>query len=104
MRVGIDLGGTKIEGVLLNEEGAELVRRRIDTPRDDYDATVAAVCRLVEEIERTFDIRAKVGVGIPGTVSPATGLIKNANSVWLIGQPLQEDLSQQLQTFSSISQ
>lgn len=96
MRIGIDLGGTKIEGILLNEEGVELMRRRVDTPRDDYEATVHAVCQLVEEIERNFDIRAKVGVGIPGAVSPATGLIKNANSVWLIGRPLQQDLAQRL--------
>ena len=96
MRVGIDLGGTKIEAICVNEEGVELVRRRIDTPRNDYEGTLRAVCRLVEEIECAFDIPAKVGVGIPGTISPATGLIKNANSVWLIGQPLQEDLSQQL--------
>ena len=96
MRVGIDLGGTKIEAMAVNEEGVELVRHRIDTPRDEYAATVTAICSLVEEIERKFDIPAKVGIGIPGTVSPATGLIKNANSVWLIGQPLQEDLSRQL--------
>ena len=96
MRVGIDLGGTKIEGIVVNEEGVELVRRRIDTPRDDYDATVMAVCGLVEEIERKFDTLAKVGVGIPGTISRATGFIKNANSVWLNGQPLQEDLSRRL--------
>ena len=96
MRVGIDVGGTKIEGIAVNEEGVELVRRRIDTPRDDYDATVMAVCGLVEEIEQKFDKLGTVGVGIPGTISPATGLIKNANSVWLIGQPLQEDLSRRL--------
>ena len=96
MRIGIDVGGTKIEGILLNEHGVEVVRLRSETPRHDYVATVNAVCQLVKEIENTFEIRANVGVGIPGVVSPATGLIKNANSVWLIGKPFQEDLNARL--------
>ena len=93
IRVGIDLGGTKIEGIALDGAGRELARLRIPTPRNDYDGTVAAVAGLVEHLEGTAgDGRARVGVGIPGTVSPATGLIKNANSTWLIGRPFDRDL------------
>ena len=93
MRIGIDVGGSKIEGILLNKNGDELERLRVETPRHDYVATVKVICQLVQKIEKKFGIRANVGVGIPGAVSPATGLIKNANSVWLIDQPLQEDLN-----------
>lgn len=96
MRIGIDLGGTKIEGLLLNEHGAPCRKRRVPTPRNDYPATVDAVCRLVEEIEGEDGRPGSVGVGIPGTISPVTGLVKNANSTWLIGHPLQRDLSRQL--------
>jgi fructokinase len=96
MRIGIDVGGTKIEGILLNTNGDELMRLRVETPRQNYVATVNTVCQLVQEIEHQFGICANVGVGIPGAVSPATGLIKNANSVWLNGQPLQEDLHARL--------
>ena len=97
MRIGIDVGGTKIEGMLLNESGVELARVRVDTPRHDYVATVNVVAQLVEEFERQFGLGAKVGVGIPGSISSATGLIKNANSIWLNGQPLQDDLNARLQ-------
>ncbi|MEO5335927.1 MAG: ROK family protein [Magnetospirillum sp. WYHS-4] len=96
MRIGIDLGGTKIEGIALDGAGRELARRRIATPRDDYAATVGAVCDLVLGVEREAGCvpgSASVGVGIPGTVSPATGLVKNANSTWLIGKPLDRDLA-----------
>ena len=93
MRIGVDLGGTKIEAILLDDRGSELQRRRVDTPRGNYDATVKAVCDLVREMERSVGAQTTVGVGIPGMVSPATGLVKNANSVWLIGRRLQEDLS-----------
>ena len=95
MRIGIDLGGTKIVGVGL-DDSTELVRRRIDTPRGDYGATVDAISTLVADIERTTGQRGSVGIGIPGTVSRQTGLVKNANSVWLIGQPLQADLEARL--------
>jgi fructokinase len=91
MRLGIDLGGTKIEGVAL-DGSREVVRLRVATPRDDYDATLAAIVGLVIDLERAAGATGTVGVGIPGTVSPATGLVKNANSVWLIGRPLPEDL------------
>ncbi len=96
MRIGIDLGGTKIEAILLTESGEELTRRRIECPRGDYHATLSAVGQLVEGIERDFEIQATIGVGIPGMMSPATGLVKNANSVWLIGRPLEADLAKRL--------
>ena len=92
MRIGIDLGGTKIEAVALRDDGAELFRRRIPTPRDDYDATLAAIVTLVAAAESETGATGTVGVGIPGCLSPATGLVKNANSVWLIGRPLLPDL------------
>lgn len=96
MRIGIDLGGTKIEGIALAADGREVQRRRIPAPRDSYDDSVRAIAGLVAALEAGAGGRATVGVGIPGAVSPATGLIKNANSTWLIGQPLAEDLSRVL--------
>jgi fructokinase len=95
VRIGIDLGGTKIEAVSLAGDGSEHFRRRIATPRGDYDATIGAVAALVADAERTAG-RASVGVGIPGVISPATGLVKNANSTWLNGRPLREDLARRL--------
>jgi fructokinase len=92
MRIGIDLGGTKIEGIAIGDEGEERLRQRIPAPRDDYARTLAAVAGLVQAIERELGGQGTVGVGIPGTVSPATGLIRNSNSTWLIGQPLADDL------------
>jgi fructokinase len=93
MRIGLDLGGTKIEGVALDEGGAQLARRRVATPREDYDATLRAMVGLVRDLEAETGRRGTVGVGMPGALSPATGLVKNANSTWLIGQPLDRDLS-----------
>ncbi|MGH7318646.1 MAG: ROK family protein [Candidatus Rokuibacteriota bacterium] len=92
IRIGIDLGGTKIEAIALGADGDVLQRRRIPTPRQDYDATLAAVVDLVQSFERELGQRATVGIGTPGAVSPATGLLKNANSVWLNGRPLATDL------------
>jgi fructokinase len=92
MRIGIDLGGTKIEGIAIADDGAERLRRRVATPRGDYASTLAAVAGIVHEIERELATHGTVGVGIPGTISPATGLVKNSNSTWLIGRPLGEDL------------
>jgi fructokinase len=97
MRLGIDLGGTKIEIVALGEDGAELLRRRVPTPRDDYPATLAAIAGLVGRAERELGRRGSLGVGIPGAESRASGLIKNANSTWLIGRPLRQDLQALLQ-------
>jgi fructokinase len=95
MRIGIDLGGTKIEAIALGDDGAELARRRIATPRD-YAGTLDALASIVEALESETGARGTVGVGIPGAISPASGLVKNANSTWLIGQPLGEDLEARL--------
>jgi len=95
VRIGIDLGGTKIEGLAMDEAGAELVRLRIPTPQHDYDATVAAIAGVVANLEQQIGSgygKASVGVGIPGTIVAATGLVKNANSTWLNGRPLDVDL------------
>ena len=94
MRVGIDLGGTKIEGIAL-DGSTEVARLRVDTPRGDYHATLAAIVNVVADLERRTGTRATVGIGIPGTVSYA-GLVKNANSTWLLGTPLRADLEQRL--------
>ena len=96
MRIGIDLGGTKIEGLALAPDGMQRARRRIETPRGDYDATVRAIRDLVVQLEAEAGACASVGVGIPGIVSPATRLVKNANSTWLNGRPLDRDLAQAL--------
>jgi fructokinase len=93
MRIGIDLGGTKIEGILLDEAGLERARLRVATPRGDYRATVEAVAAVVADLDGRSGGGASVGVGIPGAVSPATGLIKNANATWLIGRDLDRDLA-----------
>lgn len=92
MRIGIDLGGTKIEGIALDAEGRELARHRIATPQGPYEETVAAIANIVAWLERKTEQRGSVGVGTPGAISPATGLIKNANSTRLIGHPLDRDL------------
>jgi predicted NBD/HSP70 family sugar kinase len=89
MRIGVDLGGTKIEAIGL-ERGREVFRRRIPAPRGDYAATLEAIRGLVDGLEGT------VGIGIPGSLSRATGLVKNANSTWLIGRPLKQDLERVL--------
>lgn len=93
MRIGIDLGGTKIEGILLDDGGGERARLRIPTPRGDYAATLAAVSALIARLEADRGGGASIGVGIPGTISPATGFVKNANATWLIGRPLDRDLA-----------
>jgi fructokinase len=96
LRVGVDLGGTKIEGLALDAGGRELARYRIPTPAGDYDGTLDAIVTLVARLEAAGGDRARVGIGIPGTISPATGLIKNANSVCLIGHALDQDLESRL--------
>jgi fructokinase len=99
VRIGIDLGGTKIEGLALDEAGAEIARLRVLTPKHDYDATVKAILEVVSYLERRAKVSrgdqqpASVGVGIPGTVVRATGLVKNANSTWLNGRALERDLA-----------
>lgn len=96
MRIGIDLGGTKIEGIVLSDAGEEIVRQRVNTPRE-YVGTLDAVVELVCAIEQAAGTSGStVGVGIPGAAVPATGLVKNANSVWLNGRALGHDLEQRL--------
>jgi fructokinase len=96
MRIGIDLGGTKIEAIALDERGSVLLRERIAAPRGDYTTTLDALGGLVENIERRLQQTGTVGVGMPGTISPATGLVKNANSTWLNGRAFAEDLPKRL--------
>ena len=93
MRIGIDLGGTKIEAICLAADGQEIARQRMASPQGDYQATIQAIVDLVGQIEQSEHPEASIGMGIPGTISPASGLVKNANSTWLIGKPLHEDLS-----------
>lgn len=90
-RIGIDLGGTKIEVLVLDPAGVDCFRRRIATPRDDYEGTVRAIASLVADAEAATG-PGTVGIGMPGTISPATGLVKNANSTWLNGRPLRDDV------------
>lgn len=97
MRIGIDLGGTKIEVIALSNQGKELFRKRIPTPRGSYQDTLYAIKRLVDDAEQATKQKGTVGIGIPGTISPFTGNVKNANSVWLNGQPLDQDLADLLQ-------
>ncbi len=92
-RLGIDLGGTKIEIVAIDGKGSFLGRRRIPAPQNNYGATVAAIARLVCEAEATLGGWGTVGVGMPGSLSPKTGLARNANSTWINGQPLERDLA-----------
>jgi fructokinase len=91
VRIGIDLGGTKIEGIAL-DGSREVERIRVATPRDNYPATVEAIGGIVDTLDSRAGTSGSVGVGIPGALAPATGLVKNANSVWLIGRPLLADL------------
>ncbi len=92
-RLGIDLGGTKTEGLAIAADGMELWRRRLPTETGSYDGTIRTIRQLVEGAESALSGTASVGVGIPGTISPATGLVKNANSTWLIGRALDRDLA-----------
>jgi fructokinase len=96
MRIGVDLGGTKIEAVVLAGDGAIVWRRRVPTPRDDYDGTLTAIADLVAGGEQHAGAACTVGIGIPGALSKSTGLVKNANSTWLIGRPLHQDLERRL--------
>ncbi|MCL1088525.1 fructokinase [Shewanella profunda] len=95
IRMGVDLGGTKIELVAISEEGNELFRKRVTTPRD-YQGTLRAITDLVNEAEAILGEKGTVGVGIPGTVSPYSGLVKNANSTWINGHPLDVNLGELL--------
>lgn len=94
-RIGIDLGGTKIEIALIGPDGAELLRERITTP-SGYDATLAGITALIRAAEARVGVTASVGIGIPGVISPATGLVKNANSIALNGHTFDKDISEAL--------
>lgn len=96
MRIGVDLGGTKIEIIALDARGEEVLRRRVPTPQGDYAATLQAIAALVQEAEAELQQKCSLGIGIPGAESLATGLIKNANSTCLIGRPLRADLGRLL--------
>jgi fructokinase len=97
MRIGIDLGGTKIEGIVLDADGAEKARLRINTPEGSYEAGVQAIVDVVHALEKRVGAKCSVGVAHPGAISPATGLIKNANSTRLNGHPLDKDLERRLE-------
>ena len=96
LRIGIDLGGTKIAAIALDAHGNTRATRRIATPAGDYRAIIVAIAELVRVVEHECGARGSIGIGTPGALSPATGLLKNSNSVCLNGQPLQRDLEQAL--------
>ncbi|HZW72427.1 MAG TPA: ROK family protein, partial [Caldimonas sp.] len=96
VRIGVDLGGTKIEIVALDRGGRELLRRRVATPREDYDAILGAIAGLVSDAERELGASATLGVGTPGSISRATGLLRGSNSVCLNGKPIKADLEARL--------
>jgi len=95
-KIGIDLGGTKIEIVALDREGATLIRRRVATPAGDYEATLRTIARLVSGVEAELGRRGSVGVGTPGALDPSSGLLRNSNSTVLNGKPLARDLERAL--------
>jgi len=95
-RIGVDVGGTKIETLALDAAGHELYRKRVATPRGDYPGTVLAIRNLVDGAEKLLGEMGTVGIGIPGALSRLTGLVKNANSTWLNGKPLKQDLENAL--------
>lgn len=96
MRIGIDIGGTKIEGIMLDNAGMTLFRDRVATPAGDYGATIDAVVALIDRIGHETGLTGSVGIGIPGAISPSTGMVKNANSICLIGKSLDTDLERKL--------
>ena len=93
VRIGIDWGGTKIEALAMDADGQELRKVRIPTPRHDYELSVRTTAELVAAVEREAGPTGPIGIGIPGTIVPATGLVKNANSTWLNGKPFEKDLA-----------
>jgi fructokinase len=97
IRLGLDLGGTKTEILALDEQGHELLRRRVSSPRRGYEATLACIVELVRETEAQLGTSDSIGIATPGAISPATGLLRNANSTWLNGKPLLDDLVERLE-------
>jgi len=93
LRIGLDLGGSKIEGILLSPEATEMARYRIATPRDDYAATIAAIVDLTRRLMQDITAEATIGIAVPGSISPQTGLMQNANSTWLNERPFDRDLA-----------
>ena len=91
MKIGIDLGGTKTEGILIDSSGKELKRERIKTEKN-YDGTINGILSIIKNFENSFDVVESIGIGMPGAISADTALIKNANSIWLNGKPLKKDL------------
>jgi fructokinase len=96
LRLGIDLGGTKIAGIVLGAGGQPLAEHRMPSPRHDYGATVRAIGLMVRALEEQVADQNSIGIGIPGSVAPASGLVQNANSTWLNGKPFQRDLEAHL--------
>ncbi|EDC1651491.1 fructokinase [Salmonella enterica subsp. enterica serovar Enteritidis] len=96
MRIGIDLGGTKTEVIALDDAGEQRFRHRLPTPREDYQQTIETIATLVDMAEQAIGQTGSVGIGIPGSLSPYTGVVKNANSTWLNGQPFDSDVSRRL--------
>lgn len=96
IRVGIDLGGTKIAGVALDPQGAVVAEWRMPAPQQDYAATIEALTAIIADLERAAGDRGSVGIGMPGSISPSTGLVQNANSTWLNGRSLKSDIEAHL--------
>ena len=98
LRIGVDLGGSKIEGILLSSGTTEVARYRVATPRNDYSATIAVIVGLTAKLMQGIAGEARIGIAVPGSISPLTGLMQNANSTWLNGRPLDRDLAVALAT------
>ena len=98
LQIGLDLGGSKIEGILLGPGAKEWARYRVATPRDDYAATIAAIVDLTARLMQGITADATIGIAVPGSISPLTGLLQNANSTWLNGRPFDRDLAAALST------
>ena len=96
IRIGIDLGGTKISAIAIDNNGKALARTRVATPRNDYRGTIAQICDIVTQLEQETKARGSIGIGMPGSLSPASGLVQNANSIWLNGRSFKEDLREKL--------
>lgn len=97
IKIGIDLGGTKIEGIALSETGEEMFRHRVPTPQGDYDATLQSIVDLIAQVESATGEKGSIGICTPGALSPATGLLRNSNSVCMNGKPVSRDLQEILQ-------
>jgi fructokinase len=98
LRIGLDLGGSKIEGILISPGETELARYRLATPHNDYAATIAAIVDLTAKLMQGITVGARIGIAVPGSISPLTGLMQNANSTWLNGGPFDRDLAVALAT------